>query len=112
MDRKKKQRLEQAGFRIGDAEDFLGLTADERQLVELRLAVSRAVRRLREEASLTQADLAKRIDSSQSRIARIEAAAADVSLDLSFRALFALGGTLDDLAPKRRKRRSDALADA
>jgi hypothetical protein len=36
--------------------------------------------------------------SSQSRVAKIEAGEADVSLDLSFRALFAAGGNLADLA--------------
>ena len=49
MKESKRKRLEAAGFRIGDAEDFLELTDEERQLVELRLAVSRVVRRLRGE---------------------------------------------------------------
>lgn len=97
MDKAVRRSLEKAGFRIGDAEDFLELTAEERQLVALRLAVSRAVRRLREERNLTQQQLAKRIQSSQSRVAKIEAASADVSLDLLFRGLFAVGGSLADL---------------
>ena len=33
-----------AGWIVGDAEDFLELTVEERHLVELRVAVSRAVR--------------------------------------------------------------------
>jgi hypothetical protein len=98
MDQKKRKALEEAGFRVGDAEDFLGLTNEERHLVELRLAVSRAVRRLREERHLTQQQLAAKLKSSQSRVAKIEAAAADVSLDLMFRGLFAVGGSLPDLA--------------
>ena len=98
MDRKKQNALEAAGFRIGDAEDFLGLTQEERRLVELRVAVSRAVRRLRERQRLTQQQLAARLKSSQSRVAKIEAASADVSLDLLFRGLFAVGGKLDDLS--------------
>jgi ribosome-binding protein aMBF1 (putative translation factor) len=98
MDKKKQNALEAAGFRIGDAEDFLGLTQEERRLVELRVAVSRAVRRLRERQRLTQQQLAARLKSSQSRVAKIEAASADVSLDLLFRGLFAVGGKLDDLS--------------
>jgi DNA-binding XRE family transcriptional regulator len=97
MDARKRKALEAAGFRIGDAGDFLGLTEEERRLVEVRLAVSRAVRRLREDRGLTQQQLAERLGSSQSRVAKIEAGAADVSLDLLFRSLFALGGRLADV---------------
>lgn len=98
MDKAKRKALEAAGFRIGDAAEFLGLNEEERRLVELRVAISRTVRRLREEQHLTQRQLAARIQSSQSRVAKIEAAATDVSLDLQFRGLFALGGSLTDLA--------------
>ncbi len=97
MNKAKKARLEAAGFRFGDAGDFLGLSDVERRLVDTRLAVSRLIRRLRERGGLTQGELAQRINSSQSRVAKIEAAAGDVSLDLSFKAMFALGGELNDL---------------
>jgi len=108
MKRKKRTALEAAGFQAGDAEDFLGLTDTERRLVELRLKLSRTVRRLREEQHLTQKQLAAKLKSSQSRVAKIELGAADVSLDLLFRGLFALGGGLPDLnvrmKPTRTKR--------
>jgi ribosome-binding protein aMBF1 (putative translation factor) len=97
MDKKTRKRLEAAGFRVGDAEDFLELTEEERRLVELRLAVSRAVRSQRKKHGVTQKQLAKKLRSSQSRVAKIEAAAGDVSLDLSLRALFAAGGGVADL---------------
>src|SRR5947209_7805278 len=98
MNKETRGRLEAAGFRVGDAEDFLGLNEEERRLVELRLAASRAVRRRREALGATQQELARKLRSSQSRVAKIEAGAADVSLDLLFRALFAAGGGLADLA--------------
>ena len=41
--------------------------------------------------------MARKLKSSQSRVAKMEAGAADVSLDLLFRGFFALGGTLKDL---------------
>ncbi|MBX9626763.1 MAG: helix-turn-helix domain-containing protein [Gemmataceae bacterium] len=104
MNAKKRKALEAAGFRFGDAEDFLGLSAEERELVELRLAVSRAVRRLREEQRLTQKDLADRLKTSQPRVVRIESGAADVSLDLMFRGFFAVRGSLRDLVPARASR--------
>lgn len=97
MDKQKQKSLVAAGFQVGDAADFLGLTEEERSLVELRVAVSRTVRRLREEQRLTQQQLAARLKSSQSRVAKIEAGSTDVSLDLLFRGLFALGGKLTDL---------------
>ena len=41
--------------------------------------------------------MADRIELSQPRVAKIEAAAADVSLDQMFRGLFAVGGNVEDL---------------
>jgi transcriptional regulator with XRE-family HTH domain len=77
--------------------DFFSLSAEARQLVQLRIQVADAVRRRRRKLGLTQAEFAARLKSSQSRVAKIEAAAADVSLDLAFRALFAAGGGLRDV---------------
>ena len=101
----KRKALESAGWRLGDASDFLGLTTEERELVELRLAVSRAVRRGRQAKKMTQEQLARALESSQSRVAKIEAGAADVSLDLMFRGLFAVGGKLADVATSAKARR-------
>ena len=97
MNKEKRQALETAGWIVGNAEDFLELTAEERLLVDLRVAVSRAVRALRERQNLTQAQVARKLKTSQPRFAKIESGASDVSLDLMFRGLFALGGTLKDL---------------
>jgi ribosome-binding protein aMBF1 (putative translation factor) len=100
MKRSKKKTLEAAGFRVGDAGDFLGLSDQERQIVELRVSLSRAVRRARERHRLTQQQLAARLKSSQSRVAKLEAGTSGVSLDLLFRGLFAAGGTLADVTSK------------
>jgi hypothetical protein len=100
MDKATRARLEAAGSRVGDAGDFLGLTGEERRLVDLRTSVSRAVRPRREDGGVTQKQLAAKLKSSQSRVAKIEAGAADVSLDLLFKALFASGGPLDDLSAR------------
>lgn len=100
MDKRKRVALEAAGFRIGDIQDFLGLTDEELRLVELRLSLCRAIRRLRQERKMTQQQFAKKIRSSQSRVAKIEAGLLDVSLDLMFRALFALGGKISDVVPR------------
>ncbi len=105
MNKETRKALEAAGFAIGDAGDFLGLTAEEREMVRLRIAASKAVRRLREKNNLSQVELAKKIGSSQSRIAKIEAGTSGVSLDLLFRGLFAAGGKLKDLTEVKPTRR-------
>ena len=40
MERDKQQRLKNAGWRIGDAAEFLELSAEEAEYVELKLALS------------------------------------------------------------------------
>jgi DNA-binding XRE family transcriptional regulator len=97
MDEAKRKRLEAAGWTVGDYGDFLGLTEAERQHVELRIALSDAVRRFREAKGLTQKALGKMIESTQARIAKVESGTVEVSLDLMFRAFFAAGGKLEDL---------------
>jgi hypothetical protein len=97
VDRATKKRLTEAGFRVGDAGDFLGLTDSERYLVELRVQTSLALKRRREMAGLTQQQLADRIESSQSRVARAEAGGAGISFELMFRMLFAAGGVPGDI---------------
>ena len=42
MDSKKKARLEKKGYAVGDAGDFLGLSAAERKTVEKRVAKAKA----------------------------------------------------------------------
>lgn len=103
MKNTKKARLEAAGWRVGDAAEFLGLSDEERRFVELKLALASGVRQLRERRGLTQAALAKQLRSSQSRVAKIEAADTSVSLDLMMRSLLSIGATPRDIAKLIRK---------
>ena len=91
MDETKKERLKAAGFAVGSADEFLGLTSEESAFVELKLALSHGLRERRTRCGLTQAALARRLGSSQSRVAKMEASDASVSLDLLVRALLATG---------------------
>jgi hypothetical protein len=97
MNANRRKALESAGIIFGNAEDFLELTDEERGLVELRLAVSRAVRNRRVKRKLTQSAVARRLRTSQPNVSKIESAARDVSLDQMFRALFALGGNAKEI---------------
>ena len=74
------------------------LTEAEASYVELKLALSAAVRELRRRRHLTQVQLAELMRSSQSRVAKVEAGDATVSLDLLVRSLLTLGASNDDLA--------------
>ncbi len=103
MNRDKRKALEAAGWVFGNSEDFLELSDEERGLVELHSAVSDAVHARRLHRGLTQSDVAKRLGTSQPRVAKIEAGASEVSLDLMFRSLFALGGTMEDVRSVMRK---------
>jgi len=98
MKRDMQKRLERAGWRVADAREFLELTDEERRFVEMKVALAAGLRGRREHQGLTQVALARRLGSSQSRIAKMEAADRTVSLDLLVRALLALGVTRDELA--------------
>ena len=98
MKEAKRARLEKAGWKVGTAAEFLGLTREEEELVELRASLARELRRRREAAHLTQVECAKKLRSSQSRVAKMEAAEDSVSLDLIIRSLLALGATRMDVA--------------
>jgi predicted XRE-type DNA-binding protein len=100
----KRARLEAHGWRVGSAAEFLELTPEEAAFVETKLALSRCVRSRRTAQNISQSVLAKRLKSSQSRIAKLEAADATVSIDLLLRALFALGAKPKDVAVAIQKR--------
>ena len=110
MDARKRKRLAAAGWRSGSAAEFLELSAEEAALVETRLAVSRALRARRQELGVTQAALAKKLHSSQSRVAKMETGDPSISLDLLLRGFFATGATKRDLARVLTSRRRSAAA--
>jgi DNA-binding XRE family transcriptional regulator len=93
-----KKRLLNSGWQIGDADSFLALTPEESAMVDIRLALADAALHMRLKHDLSQAQLAKRMGSSQSRIAKIEAADPSVSLDLMVKALLAAGAGVRDVA--------------
>ena len=98
MDAEKKERLEAAGFKVGSVAEFLELSPAESALIETRLALKEALKRRRVTQGVSQIALAKKMKSSQSRIAKIEAGDPSVSLDLMVRAFLETGATLTDLA--------------
>lgn len=106
MDRKKRKRLKEAGWSVGDAADFLELAPEEREYVDLKLALARGLREKREEEGLTQVEVARQVGSSQSRVARMEAGDGSVSVDLLVRSLLKLGADRSDVAGLIRQNRA------
>lgn len=92
MDKAKRRLLEARGWKVGSTADFLGLTAEEEQLIEIKLALARSLR-ARRQKRMTQAQLAERLKSSQPRIAKAEGGDASVSVELLVRAMLATGAT-------------------
>jgi DNA-binding XRE family transcriptional regulator len=90
--------LTRKGWKVGTVREFLGPSADEAAYVELRLGLVNSLRSRRQRMKLSQAGLAERIGSSQSRVAKMEADDPSVSIDLLVRSLLALGATNRDLA--------------
>ena len=94
----KRRRLAAKGWKTGDAKDFLGLTDQEDAYIELRLKLAEGLKSRRIQRRLTQIDLAKALQSSQSRVAKMEAGDPSVSLDLLVKSLLALGASARELA--------------
>jgi len=97
MSTAKLKRLKAAGWKAGSAGDFLQLSDEEAMLVELKLMLTDAIKASRQKRGLSQIDLARKMGSSQSRVAKIEAGDPSVSLDLIVRAFFATGATRREL---------------
>lgn len=94
----KRKKLKKAGWKIGSTEEFLGLSAEESAYIAMKLALSDSLKNKRIKKGLSQVALAELIASSQSRIAKMEAADASVSIDLLVKSLLALGASPKELA--------------
>lgn len=98
MNLAKKRRLAAVGWKETRVKEFLNLSDADAQYIETKLALSRRLRVFRQKRHLTQTKAATILNTSQSRLARMEAGDPSVSLDLLVRGLFALGATREDLA--------------
>lgn len=93
MQPNERKKLEKAGWKVGSVEEFLGLSREESAYIEMKLALSDALKKERAKKRVSQAELARRISSSRSRVAQMEAADPSVSVDLLLKSLLALGVT-------------------
>jgi ribosome-binding protein aMBF1 (putative translation factor) len=93
MEVAKRKRLIKAGWRVGSAKEFLNLSEEEASYVELKLYLAKTLVKRRKSLGMSQVAVAKKIRSSQSRVAKMEAGDPSVSIDLLVRSLLALGET-------------------
>ena len=94
----KRKKLESAGWKVGSADEFLELTPEEAEYIELKLNLSRTLKKQRLKKKISQIQLAKLMKSSQSRVAKMEAGDPSVSIDLLVKSLLALGASRSELA--------------
>lgn len=97
MENQKKSILEKNGWKVSSTSDFLELSEEDSAYLELRIAMATFIKDLRKKKHLRQIDLAKKLHTSQSRIAKIEAADPTVSLDLMAKSAFSMGATPKEL---------------
>jgi predicted XRE-type DNA-binding protein len=98
MEKGKQKRLEAKGYKVGSASDFLGLTREEEEYIEMKLTLGETLAQQRKQKNLTQIQLAKLLKSSQSRVAKMESGDPTVSLDLLVKSLLAMGATKESIA--------------
>jgi ribosome-binding protein aMBF1 (putative translation factor) len=98
MRKHKKKRLESKGWKISTVKEFLGLSNEESAYIELKIKLAAGLKQRRREKGLSQLDLAAKLQSSQSRVAKMEAGDPSVSLDLLIRSLISLGASERELS--------------
>jgi DNA-binding XRE family transcriptional regulator len=91
-----EKRIAALGWKDGTVAEFLNLTPEESALIEIKLALSRKLRERRLKR-MTQAQLAQKLRSSQSRVAKAETGDSSVSIELLVRAILATGATAKDV---------------
>ncbi len=98
MRRAKRKRLEAKGWKIGTVKEFLRLSDEESAYIDLKIKLAAGLRQRRQQQGLSQLDLAAKLQSSQSRVAKMEAGDPSVSLDLLIRSLISLGASERELS--------------
>ena len=88
MDSAKIKILQEKGWTVGTAQDFLGLSDEETALIEFRIRLGMLLREKRKENGITQEAFAAEIGVDQARVSRMEAGDNSVSMDQIFKSLF------------------------
>lgn len=98
MTEKKKKMLEANGYRVVDSADWLGLSNEESQIVDMRVALAQELERVRKAKGVTQAELARRVGTKQSGVARMINNPDTSTMDNLIKGLIALGEPISKIA--------------
>jgi DNA-binding XRE family transcriptional regulator len=96
MDTKKRKQLEAAGYQITDSSKWLGLTPQEQAIVNMRVNFALEIERVRKASNITQQELAEKIGTRKSGVARMLNNPTTATIDSLIKTLLALGAS-----PKR-----------
>jgi predicted XRE-type DNA-binding protein len=98
MTEAKRKKLEANGYKVTDSAEWLGLTREEAQLVDMRVALAQELERVRKAKGMTQAELARRVGTKQSGIARMINNPSTTTMDNLIKGLIALGEPISKIA--------------
>ena len=94
----KKKMLAAKGYKVTDSAEWLGLSREEAQIVDMRVALAQELERVRKAKGITQAELAKRVGTKQSGVARMLNNPDTSTMDNLIKALIALGEPVSKIA--------------
>lgn len=98
MNAEKMKRIKAAGYKVTTADEWLGLTPEESLLVDIRLALAEQLEEVRKEKGISQAQLAAKMGTKQSGIARMVNRPETSSMDNLVKGLIALGVPISKIA--------------
>ena len=94
----KEKVLKVNGIKITDSAEWLGLTTEEAQLVEMRVALAEELERVRKAKGITQAELARKMGTTQSAVARMTTRPDTSTIDNMMKSLMLLGEPVSKIA--------------
>ena len=98
MTEAKKKILEANGYKVTDSAEWLGLSKEEAQIVYMRVALAQELEKVRRAKGITQAELARRIGTKQSGVARMVNNPDTSTMDNLIKSLIALGEPISKIA--------------
>ena len=98
MNAEKLKKIKAAGYRVTTADEWLGLTPAESQLVEIRLALAATLEEARKAKGWTQAELARKMGTKQSGVARMVGRPETSSMDNLVKGLMTVGVPVSKIA--------------
>ena len=93
---KKKARIREMGGRVTTVEEWLDLSSEEVDFLDMKIRLAEAVKERRRARHLSQAEAADLLGTSQGRVSKLERGLA--SLDQLTWSWLALGGSREELA--------------